>query len=116
MPKDTVLRALVVGTLNGKSGQFIIDAFESGDAYGLVVEWVSKQGKDGEFPISSLGVPKQFFEVVTDPTLQYELKCLRTIDFDDLLSGERTELNANEIWKKPDDLFYPRPKDEDSIG
>jgi hypothetical protein len=114
MPKDAVLRALVVATINGKTGPYILDAFDSGDSYGLVLEWTAKDGKEGEWPNRAIGVPKRFFEVIANPDSPYELKCLRSIDFDDLLSGERTEVDADEIWKNPDDLFYPRPKDEDS--
>jgi hypothetical protein len=117
MPKDTVLRALVFGVVNGQKGQFIIDAFESGDAYGLVLEWSAMQGKEGEFPNRSIGVPKKFFEIISDPSSPYELKCLRTIDFDYLFSGEGKEwFDAKEIWQNPDDLFYPRPKDDDPSG
>ena len=114
MPKDTVLRALVSGKINGQNGAFIVDAFERDDTYGLVIEWSAKHGSEGEFPNQAIGVPKRFFEVITSPESPYELKCLCTIDFDDLLSGEKTEMDANEIWRKPDDLFYPRPKDDDS--
>ncbi|PWU10699.1 MAG: hypothetical protein C5B50_24950 [Verrucomicrobia bacterium] len=112
MPKDSVLRALVSGKINGQLGEFIVDAFERGDTYGLVLEWTSKQGETGEFPNRAIGVPKKFFDVITDPSSPYEIKCLRTIDFDDLLSGERTVFDAEEIWGKPNDLFYPRPNDE----
>jgi hypothetical protein len=112
-PKDSVLRCLVHSTINKETGWHIVDAFERGDTYGLVLQWTALQGKEGEFPNRSIGVQKDCFEVVTDPASPYELRCIYSIDFDDLLSGERQELDANEIWRKPDNLFYPRPNEED---
>ena len=93
--------------------KFIVDAFDAGEAYGLVLEWTSLKGKEGEFPNRSIGVPKHFFDVVTDPNSQFELVFRPHVDFDKLIPGERTELDSGEIWKNPDNLFHPRPKDED---
>lgn len=113
-PKDNVLRCLVHATINKETSWHVVDAFERGETYGLVIEWSAKAGKEGEFPNRAIGVPKEFFEVVSDPVSPYELKCLRSVDFDDLLSGERTELDGEEIWRDSDNLFYPRPQDNNT--
>lgn len=109
MPKDTVLRALVVGTIDGKKGSWIIDAFERDDCYALVKQWATDIHEKGDYPTQYLGIPKKFFEIISDPNSPYELKCLRGIDFDKLLPRDRTEIDAASI--DSDDLFYPRPED-----
>jgi hypothetical protein len=110
MAEDRVLRCLVYATIDGDEGWKIIDCFEQGDCYIMVLNWWGKPGEQTESPGKQAGVKKPNFEAISDPNAPYELRCLHRINFDKFTFTDVSR-DANEIWRSGHNLFYPRPED-----
>jgi hypothetical protein len=110
MARDNVLRCLVHSTLEGETCERIIDCFEQGDCYVLVLTWWTKSGEETETPGKHLGFKKSNFEVVSDPNSTFELHCLHGINFDNFVFTDVVR-DEGEVWGSGENLFYPRPED-----
>ena len=112
MPKDKVLRTCVVATIGGEQAVRFIDTVERGDFYLLVLRWAFIPGEEGEFPARTISVEKRHFQVSHDPTSEFELLLSQPMNFDQFVWSD-VEVSEDVIWSEPDNLFHPRPKDDD---
>jgi hypothetical protein len=112
MAKDNVLRCLIHCTINGDVGWHIIDAIEENHYYAIVLRWTAKAGEQTEFPSKRVGIKKDCFDVISNPRSPYELRCKFSVNFDDIPFTDE-DRDAEELWRIGDNLFYPRPDDED---
>lgn len=106
-PKDNVLHAMVYGIDDGVEGWWRFDAIDHGDTVELVFTWEKKPGQEGLLPGKSLVLRKEYFAAITDPTKNYELVCLGSVNFDSIPFTDSTRpLSA---FDNPADLSKPPP-------
>lgn len=108
-PHDNVLRALIYSTIDGQTGWHLHDVVDRGETYEVVLVWGTKEGREGIVPLRRLRGPKHLFEVVTDPSMPYELKCKGSVDFDALVFTDRVVPDADDLWKQISDTSIPPP-------
>lgn len=111
MAKDNILRCAIHCTFEGEQCWRLIDAFEQGECYVLVLNWWGKPGEETESPGKQVGIKKPNFELISDPNTPYELRCLHSVNFDEMVFTDVT-LDAEKVWRSGHNLFYPRPDDE----
>jgi hypothetical protein len=112
--RDDVLRCCVAINRGGKGEVRIVDTVEDGDSYLLVFEWMTFPGKEdqGEHPKRTIRIKKDQFQVSQDLKSGFELVLKTPLDFDKIqfIDVDTTE---EEIRSNPDNLFAPRPNDDD---
>lgn len=113
MPKDTVLRCLILEVIEGKNAPRVIDTIEDGENYVLVLEWAFIPGREseGEMPKKTVALPKTLFQVIKSHTLPYELLLPEPLNIS-ALNFRDVEVDEDEVWAEPDNLFTPRPNDQ----
>ena len=112
--KDSVLRTYTTLKENGTEQEQIVDTYEDGDCYVLVLVWAQIPGKVGELPRKTIHVKKEAFSVPNGPNAPYELLLPYVVDIDALTFDESGIINDAD-WSNPDNLFTPAPKDEDTM-
>jgi hypothetical protein len=115
--RDDVLRCLVPINRGGKSEIQVIDTVEDGDSYLLVFEWFTFPGRqsEGEHPKRTIRLHKDHFQTAQTLNARYELLLKKPLDFDQI---EFTDVDTteDEIRIDPNNLFTPRPNDDDPAG
>jgi hypothetical protein len=110
MAEDRVLRCLVHATIDDKSEWRIIDCVEESDCFLFVLEWMRKRGEEKETPAKQAGLPKEHFEVISDPNIPYALRCKNSVNFDKI-PFRNSLRNADDVWRKAHTFYQPRPSD-----
>lgn len=112
--RDNVLRTFVAINKEGKGEIQIVDTVDDGDSYLLVFEWMTFPGKEdqGEHPKRTIRIRKEHFQVSQNVNSGFELLLKPPLDMDRIQFTD-VDTTEDEIRSDPDNLFRPRPDDND---